>query len=86
MAVETHRFEDDGGIPNSPLPVLVYHDVEAARDAAGCEALFARDIRAVPLPGADPVHGRAARLANCGAPKADGAAPVHTSERSRRSA
>jgi uncharacterized protein YjlB len=42
MAMETHRFEDDGGIPNSPLPVLVYHDVEAAHDAASCEALFAR--------------------------------------------
>ena len=42
MAVETHRFEDDGGIPNSPLPVLVYHEVEDAHDAARCEALFAR--------------------------------------------
>ncbi len=42
MAVETYRFEDDGGIPNSALPVLVYHDVEAARDASSCEALFAR--------------------------------------------
>jgi uncharacterized protein YjlB len=40
-AVETHVFEDDGGIPNSPLPVLVYHDVDAARDAAACESLFA---------------------------------------------
>jgi len=43
MVVETHRFEDDGAIPNSPLPVLVYQDVEAAHDAAGCEALFARN-------------------------------------------
>src|SRR5687767_8966618 len=42
VAVETYRFEDDGGIPNSPLPVLVFHDVEAARDASTCEALFAR--------------------------------------------
>jgi uncharacterized protein YjlB len=42
MAVETYRFEDDGGIPNSPLPVLVFHDVEAAHDASTCEALFAR--------------------------------------------
>ena len=42
MAVETHRFEDDGGIPNSALPVLVYHDVEAGHDASTCEALFAR--------------------------------------------
>jgi uncharacterized protein YjlB len=41
VAVETYRFEDDGGIPNSALPVLVYHDVEAARDASSCEELFA---------------------------------------------
>jgi uncharacterized protein YjlB len=38
---ETHRFEDDGGIPNSPLPVLVYHGVSEAHDAGACEALFA---------------------------------------------
>lgn len=38
---EAHRFEDDGGIPNSPLPVLVYHDVDGARNAAECEELFA---------------------------------------------
>jgi uncharacterized protein YjlB len=38
---ETHHFADDGAIPNSPLPVLVYHDVEAvAAGAASCEALF----------------------------------------------
>jgi uncharacterized protein YjlB len=43
MALETHRFEDDGGIPNSPLPVLVYHDVEDARDADSCVALFAQN-------------------------------------------
>jgi uncharacterized protein YjlB len=40
MTPETHRFADDGAIPNSPLPVLVYHDVEAATDAGTCEALF----------------------------------------------
>jgi uncharacterized protein YjlB len=40
MIPETHRFADDGAIPNSPLPVLVYHGVEAAADAASCEALF----------------------------------------------
>jgi uncharacterized protein YjlB len=39
--VETHVFEPNGGFPNSPLPVLVYHDVAAARDAETCEALFA---------------------------------------------
>jgi len=37
---ETQVFEDDGGIPNSRLPVLIYHQVEAARDAAACERLF----------------------------------------------
>jgi uncharacterized protein YjlB len=41
-APETYTLEDAGGIPNSPLPVLVYHDVEGARDARECEALFAR--------------------------------------------
>lgn len=39
--VETYTFEDDGRIPNSPLPVLVYHEVRAARDASACEQLFA---------------------------------------------
>lgn len=41
MRVETHVFEDDGGIPNSPLPVLIYHGVEAARNASTCDGLFA---------------------------------------------
>jgi uncharacterized protein YjlB len=41
VASETHRFEDDGGIPNSPLPALIYHGVPAARRAAECEQLFA---------------------------------------------
>ena len=40
MTPETHRFADDGAIPNSPLAVLVYHGVEAATDPANCEALF----------------------------------------------
>jgi uncharacterized protein YjlB len=40
MTPETHRFADDGAIPNSPLPALVYHGVEAAVDAGTCEALF----------------------------------------------
>ncbi len=40
MSPETHRFEDDGAIPNSRLPVLVYHDVQDTTDAAACEALF----------------------------------------------
>jgi uncharacterized protein YjlB len=39
---ETYRFADDGGIPNSLLPVLVYHGIEeVAAGAASCEALFA---------------------------------------------
>jgi uncharacterized protein YjlB len=40
---ETYVLEGEGGIPNSPLPVLVYHDVDAARDAAACEALLAEN-------------------------------------------
>src|SRR3954454_21825578 len=40
MTPETHRFAYDGAIPNSPLPVLVYHGVEAAAGAGTCEALF----------------------------------------------
>jgi uncharacterized protein YjlB len=42
MAVETHWFEDDGAIPNSPLPALVYEDVEDALDPGSCESMFAR--------------------------------------------
>jgi uncharacterized protein YjlB len=37
---ETHRFEDDGSIPNSRLPVLIYHGVGAANTASTCEELF----------------------------------------------
>jgi uncharacterized protein YjlB len=37
---ETYRFEDDGAIPNSPFPVLIYHEVDAAREAGSCEELF----------------------------------------------
>jgi uncharacterized protein YjlB len=40
---ETHQFDDGGGIPNSRLPVLVYHHVEAARAAHECEQLVARN-------------------------------------------
>jgi uncharacterized protein YjlB len=39
---ETFSFQDDGEIPNSELPVLVYHEVDAARSGAeACERLFA---------------------------------------------
>ena len=39
---ETHTFEDDGGIPNSRLPVLAYHSA-LERDAGpgAYEQLFA---------------------------------------------
>ena len=40
---ETHSFEDAGGIPNSRLQVLVYHEVDGASDATRCEELFARN-------------------------------------------
>lgn len=43
MPPETYCFADDGGIPNSPLPVLIYHGLgEVAAGPASCEALFAR--------------------------------------------
>jgi uncharacterized protein YjlB len=38
-----HSFEDAGGIPNSRLPVLVYHDVEGGHAPRECEELFARN-------------------------------------------
>jgi uncharacterized protein YjlB len=38
---ETYSFEDAGGIPNSRLPVLVYHGVEGARSTSECRELFA---------------------------------------------
>jgi uncharacterized protein YjlB len=40
---ETRAFDDDGTIPNSPLPVIIYHGVlERDAGAAACEELFAR--------------------------------------------
>jgi uncharacterized protein YjlB len=41
MDAEQFSFSDDGRIPNSPLPVLLYHDVLEVTDAAACEQLFA---------------------------------------------
>jgi uncharacterized protein YjlB len=38
---ETRRFDADGGIPNSPLPVLVYHGVNEGHSASACRRLFA---------------------------------------------
>jgi uncharacterized protein YjlB len=43
IAPETHRLAADGGIPNSELPMLVYHAVGEARDAESCQSLFARN-------------------------------------------
>jgi len=39
----TWIFDDDGTIPNSRLPVLIYDDVAEAHDADACEQLFARN-------------------------------------------
>jgi uncharacterized protein YjlB len=40
--METHTFDDDGGIPNSRLPVLVYSGaVDAGAGAGAYEKLFA---------------------------------------------
>lgn len=42
MRLETHGFDDDGGIPNSPLPVLVYSSaVQRGAGASEYESLFA---------------------------------------------
>ena len=39
---ETWNFDDDGVIPNSRLPVLLYDEVPEAQEAARCEWLFAQ--------------------------------------------
>ena len=39
--VDTATFSDGGAIPNSSLPVILYHGVAEAHDAAACEELFA---------------------------------------------
>ena len=42
MSPKTHTFEDDGSIPNSHLPVLVYSGaLDADADAGAYEKLFA---------------------------------------------
>ena len=43
-AVETYEFDRDGGIPNSPMPLVVYRRVAPSADdlALYFEALFAR--------------------------------------------
>lgn len=43
MRPEAFTFDDDGSIPNSALPVLLYHDaLDGVADAAAYEQLFAR--------------------------------------------
>lgn len=39
-SVDSFTFPDDGSIPNSHLPVLLYREVAGARDPADCEHLF----------------------------------------------
>jgi uncharacterized protein YjlB len=41
--VSAQSFEPNGGFPNSELPVLLYRDVDAARDPGECEDLFAEN-------------------------------------------
>lgn len=42
MTVATYRFADDGSIPNSELPLLIYRAAVAGLDLAGaCERRFA---------------------------------------------
>src|SRR5712672_4291209 len=45
LKVETHRFGDDGTVPNNPLPLVVYRGVlaEGGDRASPCEAMFARN-------------------------------------------
>jgi uncharacterized protein YjlB len=43
IRAQTHHLDDDGGIPNSRLPVLVYHEIDGARAAQACAELFARN-------------------------------------------
>jgi uncharacterized protein YjlB len=45
LDIETHRFQADNGIPNNPLPLIVYRGALSgdALDAEGCAALFRRN-------------------------------------------
>jgi len=42
--IETYRFSDDGIVPNSPLPLVVYRAAlpEGGDRAAACERMFAQ--------------------------------------------
>jgi uncharacterized protein YjlB len=43
--VETHRFTDDGTVPNNRLPLVLYRGAlpEGGDRAAACEAMFAKN-------------------------------------------
>ena len=43
--IETYRFADDGVVPNSPLPLVVYRGAlpDSGDRAAACEEMFARN-------------------------------------------
>lgn len=43
LTPRTFHFDDEGAIPNSPLPVLVYEGVQEATDANRCKRLFAQN-------------------------------------------
>jgi uncharacterized protein YjlB len=43
MTPDAFTFDDDGAIPNSSHPVLVYHEVKPAHEAAACIDLFAQN-------------------------------------------
>ena len=43
LTPQTFHFEDDAPIPNSPLPVLVYHGVPDATGRRRCGRLFPAD-------------------------------------------
>lgn len=54
---DTLQFGGDGSIPNSPLPVLVYHGLELAQDPASAERAFAaNDWRGAWRNGIYPFH------------------------------
>jgi uncharacterized protein YjlB len=54
---ETFSFRGDGSIPNSRLPVLVYHGLDVAHDPASAERTFAaNDWRGAWRDGIYPFH------------------------------
>jgi uncharacterized protein YjlB len=45
LQLETYRFDDDGTVPNNPLPLVVYRGAlaETGDRAVACERMFARN-------------------------------------------